>query len=424
MKKVLRVIAQAACLGGLLVSGGVFAQAGIAISPTTATVGLTGGATSPGTFNVVFTQATPATITAYQTDISFTNAQLTIVPTLPGGAADATSCQIVGGNILRLTDFTVAGTLPSGNACSFTVTAANPQTAGTTYTLNVNATQCSDAASNAVTCAETDSVITVVAGPSAPTVGPLAATTLSAGPINTTATGNVAVNVTGAGVATASLALSCTIPAGANAFAITGGGTQTINAPATVGPATPIGVSCTRGAADATATLTCTQTATPGPNPANLTAVVTCPLGVTAPNPATVPAAPGPVTLIGPPAGIGTGGVSFTNVGGSQTYQITSCVGSGGVTVSTTGFPLTVAVGGQTAVSATCTAPAAAGTTTTITGGLSCTTPVAGFNPTFNVNCTSQILSIPTLGWGGKALMALLMLGFGLVGFQLYRRAA
>lgn len=265
--------------------------------------------------------------------------------------------------------------------------------------------------------------LTVAVGPSAPTVSPLAAVTLPAGPINLTATGSVPVSVASAGVPTASLALACTIPAtGASAFAVTTGGSQTFNAPATVGPATPIGVTCVRGAADVTATLTCTQTATPGPNPANLTAAITCPAGTTAPNPGSVPAAPGPVALVGAPGGPATGSVSFTNVGGTLAYTVTGCTPSAGYTTATT-FPVNVAIGGTGSVGVSCTAPTAAGTSSA-PGTLACTTSAAGFNPTFNLTCSSQVASIPTLGMGGKALMVLMMLGFGLIGFQLYRRSA
>ncbi|MCE3004647.1 MAG: hypothetical protein LW860_18425 [Xanthomonadaceae bacterium] len=269
----------------------------------------------------------------------------------------------------------------------------------------------------------TNGVLTLNSGPTAPTVGPLAALTLPAGPINLTATGSVPVSVASAGVATASLALACSIPpTGASAFAVTSGGTRTINAPATVGPATPIGVSCVRGAADVTATLTCTQTATPGPNPASLTAAITCLAGTTAPNPGSVPAAPGPVALIGAPGATATGSVSFTNVGGTLAYTVTGCTPSAGYTTATT-FPVNVAIGGTGSVGVSCTAPTAAGTSGP-TGTLACTTSAAGFNPTFNLTCSSQVASIPTLGMAGKALMVLMMLGFGLVGFQLYRRSA
>jgi hypothetical protein len=406
-----------------------------AAAPGTALAGVWSLAGVPSNAPVGGGVATPVVQVQFAGDGSTFDAQTSL--TIPAGftatvaGANGGGCQVVGTQV-NVTSST-AVLIPAGPTtfCNITYTAAAPTAAGNynITTAAAPATGCFDSMGNVVaTCtpiANGTGALRVVTGPSAPTVGPLAATTLPAGPINTAANGTVPVAITGSGVATASLALACTIPAtGASAFAITSGGTQTINAPATVGPGTPIGVSCVRGAADVVATLTCTQTATPGPSPANLTAAVTCPMGIMAPNPASVPVAPGPVNLVGPPAGVGSGGVTFTNVGGSQTYQITACTGAGGVTVSTTGFPLTVAVGGSVAVNATCTAPVAPGTTTQIANGLACTSSVAGFNPTFNVNCTSQILSIPTLGWGGKALMALLMLGFGLVGFQLYRRSA
>jgi hypothetical protein len=280
-----------------------------------------------------------------------------------------------------------------------------------------------DAASTPQVGTITNGTLTLSSGPTAPTVGPLAALTLPAGPINTTATGSVPVSITGAGVATASLALSCSIPAtGASAFAIASGGTQTINAPATVGPGTPIGVTCVRGAADVTATLTCTRTATPAPNPASLTAAITCPAGTTAPNPGSNPTPPGPVALVGGPGAVATSSVSFTNAGGTLAYQVLGCTPSAGYTSATT-FPVNVAIGGTGAVAVSCTVPAAAGTSGP-PGTLACTTSAAGFNPTFNLTCSAQSASIPTLGLGGKALMVLLMLGFGLVGFQLYRRSA
>jgi len=269
----------------------------------------------------------------------------------------------------------------------------------------------------------TNGTLTLSSGPSAPAIGPLAATALPAGPINLPATGNVAVTITGAGTAVADVALACTIPAtGASAFAVTSGGAQTITAPAVLGPGTPIGVSCVRGVADVIATLTCTQTTTPASVRPNLTAAVTCPLGTVAANPGSSPAAPGPIGLIGGPGAPATGSVSFTNVGGTAAYSVTGCTASAGYTTSTI-FPVVVGIAGTGAVSVSCVAPTAAGTQGP-TGTLTCTTSAAGFNPTFNLTCSSQSASIPTLGNAGKALMVLLMLGFGLVGFQLYRRSA
>jgi|GEM_PF-5593045 len=309
---------------------------------------------------------------------------------------------------------------------TMTVTYTAGATAGP-IALNFNAADTSfflnDAGATPQPGTTVNGILTLSSGPSAPSIGPLAATALPAGPINLPATGNVAVTITGAGTAVADVALACTIPAtGASAFAVTSGGAQTITAPAVLGPGTPIGVSCVRGVADVIATLTCTQTTTPASVRPNLTAAVTCPLGTVAANPGSSPAAPGPIGLIGGPGAPATGSVSFTNVGGTAAYSVTGCTASAGYTTSTI-FPVVVGIAGTGAVSVSCVAPTAAGTQGP-TGTLTCTTSAAGFNPTFNLTCSSQSASIPTLGNAGKALMVLLMLGFGLVGFQLYRRSA
>lgn len=410
-----------ACAG--LFSAQVFAQqANITIASVTANVGTNavvavtytppgagglpiGGFSLQGSYTAAFAAALSAapTIAAGtgQTCSIDTVARTFNVGQLGGGTTASTVCTLT---------FPIAAGATAGNNVLAVVSSGFSDPAGTDYAPGAGPTANAGA-------------VNIVLGPTAPALSPLAALTLPAGPINLTATGSVPVSVASAGVATASLALACSIPpTGASAFAVTSGGTQTINAPATVGPATPIGVSCVRGAADVTATLTCTQTATPGPNPASLTAAITCLAGTTAPNPGSVPAAPGPVALIGAPGATATGSVSFTNVGGTLAYTVTGCTPSAGYTTATT-FPVNVAIGGTGSVGVSCTAPTAAGTSGP-TGTLACTTSAAGFNPTFNLTCSSQVASIPTLGMAGKALMVLMMLGFGLVGFQLYRRSA
>ena len=395
----------------------------INIAPATANT--TGGATAPSPIAVSFAPAASApgnTIAAFSSRITYTAAEFTAVTVAGVGLG---SCSNPSPGIINVT----AGTndnspLPAGTYCNitFTVAAGAARSIALAHVFPPGG-GCVDGVPATVACTANPGTITVTSGPSAPTVSPLAALTLPAGPINLTATGSVPVSVATAGVTGGSLALACSIPAtGASAFAVTTGGAQTFTAPATVGPATPIGVTCVRGAADVTATLTCTQTATPGPNPANLTAAITCPAGSTAPNPGSVPAAPGPVALVGAPGATATGSISFTNAGGTLAYTVTGCTPSAGYTTATT-FPVNVPIGGAGSVGVSCTAPTAAGTSGP-TGTLACTTSAAGFNPTFNLTCTSQSASIPTLGYGGKALMVLLMLGFGLVGFQLYRRSA
>jgi hypothetical protein len=254
----------------------------------------------------------------------------------------------------------------------------------------------------------------------------------AAGPINTSGSGSVVVNVTGAGnsvtAGDASLALACTVPAGTANFAITGGANRTINAPATLGAnAPPIAFSCTRQAAAVPATITCTQTATPGPNPANLTAAIECPAGTTAPNPGVNPASGTAFNFVGNPSTALSAPISFTNTGGTASYNVTGCTFSpvvAGYTVTGT-FPITVAAGGTAGITVGCTTPASAGTAlanTTLTCATSVTGPPA-FAPSFPVTCRAeQAIAVPTMSAGGKAMMALLVLLVGLVGFQLYRR--
>lgn len=316
-------------------------------------------------------------------------------------------------------------TIAAGATTNFTISCAATSVGDTVQTLSITHNGGPPGATSPVTHQVT---CRGVAGPSAPTAALGTVTNPPVGPINTTGNGSVPVNVTGAGVATASLTLNCTVPAGPANFTITGGGTRTINAPATLGPNAPdIGFSCTRQATAQTATLTCTQTTNPAETPArpNLTTQLTCPAGTTAPNPGVTPASGTAFNFVGGPSTSQSGTITFTNTGGTASYQVTNCTFSpsvAGYTVSGT-FPLTVAAGGTQAIQVGCTTPATPGTALANTT-LSCTTPVQGFNPSFPVTCRAeQIVPVPTMSSAGKAMMALLVLLVGLVGFQLYRRS-
>ncbi len=212
--------------------------------------------------------------------------------------------------------------------CDFTITVPAGQTAGPKpLTVVAGFPECNGAPAPAVCAAPVNPTITIGAGGggTAPTVGPLAPTTLTGG------SGSVPVNVLTAGTAGGSLALSCSIPATAPSnFTITAGALRTINAPATVGANAPaIALTCVPQAAATTATLTCTQDATPDPDPAALTAVITCPAAVVGPTPefSSVPVAPGPVTLagtVGGPAATATITVTNTEVGSPNLTLATS----------------------------------------------------------------------------------------------------
>jgi hypothetical protein len=262
-----------------------------------------------------------------------------------------------------------------------------------------------------------------VAGPTAPTASLGTVTQPSAGVINQTATGSVPVNVDSAGVATASLALTCTIPAtGASAFAITGGGSRTITAPATVGANAPnIGVSCVRQAAAVSATLSCAQNATPDPDPAALTAMITCPAGTTAPNFASTPSPGGTINATGVTGDTVVGTLAVSNAAGTQALNVSNCTASAGFTV-TTAMPLTIPAGANSSVSVSCVAPAPG---VTNTGTLTCDhdAPNAASPVSYNLACTGVSGVIPTMGNAGKILLVSLMIGLGLLGMALRRQA-
>ena len=416
-KTMLKLLTAAALLAG---APAVFAQTFVA--PAAATGAVNGMAQ---TFTVTYNPVAGAE--GFDFQLRSANANVTIVSATVAGSITGNALCLTPAALMGLGVNCNAATTTPGTALGagvITVTYNAGATAGpVALTFIALGTTTSNGAGMDSPATFANGQVTLNLGPSAPSIGPLAATALPAGPINLPATGNVAVEITGAGTAVADVALACTIPAtGASAFAVTSGGAQTITAPAVLGPGTPIGVSCVRGVADVIATLTCTQTTTPASVRPNLTAAITCPLGTVAANPGSSPAAPGPIGLIGGPGAPATGSVSFTNVGGTAAYSVTGCTASAGYTTSTI-FPVVVGIAGTGAVSVSCVAPTAAGTQGP-TGTLTCTTSAAGFNPTFNLTCSSQSASIPTLGNAGKALMVLLMLGFGLVGFQLYRRSA
>lgn len=319
---------------------------------------------------------------------------------------------------------TTAQNLAANASVTYTITCTPPATGALTANLalvhNGQAPGATSPANYTLNC-------TGVTGPTPPTVSLGAATQPGAGPINLTATGSVPLNVDTAGVATASVTVNCSFPTpGPANFSVTGGATRTIDAVAATGPNAPaIAVQCTRQAAAQVATLSCARTTVPASSLPALTVDFTCPAGTTAPNPAVNPASGSTIPFSGPPGATVPGGITFTNTGGTETYNITGCTLGGAspanFAITSPTFPATVGLNGSQAVGLSCTTPANPGAPVTAT--LTCTTSTQ-LNPTFTLSCQSLVLAVPAMGMGGKALMILLVLGFGLVGFQLYRRTA
>jgi hypothetical protein len=263
--------------------------------------------------------------------------------------------------------------------------------------------------------AATGGTLTLNAGPSGPSLGyaPAAATAITVGASGsgTAVTSTIVVTPTG-GTAPETTTLACTITgAGFAPAAVTG-------SPFSVGGAAgSVGLAC--GAAATTGTLSCTETRSGagGGAPVVSTWPLTC---ATAPGFASVPAPGGTVNISGIAGTTAPGGVSITNPG-------TAALNISGAAVTGAGFTLgtvTAAIAPNTAgaVNVSCAVPATAGTT--IPGTLTFNTNATPATANYVLSCTSLSASIPTLGWAGKALMAALMLAFGLVGFQLYRRSA
>ena len=252
-----------------------------------------------------------------------------------------------------------------------------------------------------------------------PTVSLGAVVPVPAGGIGTTGSASVPVNVDSAGTAVASLALTCTIPAtGTSAFAVTAGGTRTLNSPATTGANAPaIGVSCVRQAAAVTATLSCAQNATPDPDPAALTASILCPAGV--PTPIAV-VSPASIGIVGPPLTVVSGSSSVSNTGTGQ-LDVTGCTAPAGFTlVSPAAF--SIAVGGPAApLTVSCTTPADGAAA--LTGNLTCTTN-APATPTITVplTCSGTPVVVPVMSNMGKILLVSLVIGLGLLGMGLRRQ--
>jgi hypothetical protein len=355
-----------------------------------------------------------------------TTATLTVTNSGATGAPALVLSSITGlSGVLSITPTTAS--INQGASQAFTISCAATSATDTVQTLSIvhngGSGGSPSPATHAITCRG-------ITGPTAPTAALGTVTNPVVGPINTTGTGNVVVNVLTAGnsvaAGDASLGLNCTLPAGSASFAITGGGTRTITAPAIVGAnAPPIGFSCVRQATQQTATLTCAQTATPGPNPAALTATVTCPAGTTAPNPGVTPASGTAFNFVGGPSTALSGSITFTNSGGTAPWVVDSCTFSpsvAGYTVTGT-YPLTIAAGGSQAISVGCTTPATPGTALANTT-LTCAGANAQFTASYPVTCRAeQVVPVPTMSAAGKAMMALVVLLVGLVAVQLYRRS-
>jgi hypothetical protein len=238
---------------------------------------------------------------------------------------------------------------------------------------------------------------------------------------------SISVTETAQGQAGSSVVVgNCAITgAGAAAFGPVTGQPITING----GPPSQsgsLGLSCTIPAASASATLTCDETTSTGVG-APTVAQRTWPLQCLAPSPEfnSNPAENTVVGLTALPGSTATRSIAVTNSGFAP-LNVSGCNITGpdaanfGVP-TVTGSP--IAPQGSGSINLSCTAPAAQGATFNAT--LTCTTddPTDGEDVvTWPLQCTSVILSIPTMGLWGKVALGLGVLALGLFGFAMRRR--
>lgn len=189
------------------------------------------------------------------------------------------------------------------------------------------------------------------------------------------------------------------------------------------GSATPasanLGVSCVIGAATTTAALTFNEVTSTGVPPDSTTAR-TYNLVCQAPSPEVSPApAPGNIAVQGAPSTTQTTQVAFANTGLADLTLACTVTGAGFTLATAPTSPVLPGATGTAVVSVAL--PPAQGTT--ITGTLVCTTNDAD-EPTltYNISGTAVNLVVPTMSAWGKALMAALLAGLGLLGFTMMRR--
>ena len=139
-----------------------------------------------------------------------------------------------------------------------------------------------------------------------------------------------------------------------------------------------------------------------------------------APSPEVSPApAPGNIAVQGAPSTTQTTQVAFANTGLADLTLACTVTGAGFTLTTAPTSPVLPGATGTAVVSVAL--PPAQGTT--ITGTLVCTTNDAD-EPTltYNISGTAVNLVVPTMSAWGKALMAALLAGLGLLGFTMMRR--
>lgn len=174
-----------------------------------------------------------------------------------------------------------------------------------------------------------------------------------------------------------------------------------------------IDLSCTRGAAEATATLTCTETATPtvAGSPFTRTWALTCPAATSAVSAGTASGTAVTLPRITLPSSSSTAALSFT-ASGSPAVVTCTTTGAG---FSVAPSPLNLAVGVAGSVTVTYNGSTAG----TFTGTLDCTTSGTGGPFTYPLSVTvgtpAVARTVPSMGALSTWILVLSVLGLGML---------
>ncbi|AVP96028.1 hypothetical protein C7S18_01945 [Ahniella affigens] len=189
---------------------------------------------------------------------------------------------------------------------------------------------------------------------------------------------------------------------------------------------TSIGLRCNGNAAATTALLTCTVNSVASGTTTPDTRIwdIACPAAVTAPEVSTNPASPGVINVQGQPGNSVAATVAFTNTGDAP-LTVDTCTATTddpNITFTPPASPIAIN-GGTGSLDFSCTAPTL---NATITETVTCNTNDADeATVSFTLNCTgANLLPIPAINGLGKALMAALIIGLGLIGLGLRRQTA
>jgi hypothetical protein len=326
--------------------------------------------------------------------------------------------------------------LSLGAFTPFTVNAGDPA-GDTDGTIPVNCLYGGAAQAGSLTCNEvttapmattprTWAITCPQGGATPPTIAyvpaPMSTVALS-GTLASTQSTNIVVNRTSNGQAGSSVTLN--MPSAPMGFTITGfpitfpGGSA---APASAN----IGVSCTIPAVTNTQTFTFNEVTSTGVPP-DSTAVITYTLTCRQPSAGAVSAPPaGNIFISGAPSTTQGASILISNTGLAD-LTITCVLGAqtGTGTISFTPPASPVVPGGQTTINISDLLPGAQGQNNSAT--LTCTTndpDAADASLVYNITGQAVNVIVPTLNTWGKALMALIVLGLGLLGFTMHRRRA